>query len=89
MTDGIHPDLKAIREELEEEIEARGWEFWPLVIEAELISDEYSVKLIKSGGTPAEIEVSDTFPQDVNPGKVAREICDAMAEKVDYCSHVR
>ena len=83
MTDGIHPDLKAIREELEEEIEARGWEFWPLTIEAELISDQYSVTLTKAGGTPQEVKVSDTCPEDVNPGKVAREICDAMAEKFD------
>ena len=78
-----HPDLKAIREELEEEIEARGWEFWPLVIEAELISDEYSVTLTKAGGTPQEVKASDTFPTDADPGEVAREICDAMAEEVE------
>ena len=81
MTDGIHPDLKAIREELEAEIEARGWEFWPLTIEAEIIEDQYSVKLTKAGGTPREVKASDTFPQDVNPGKVARDMCDALAEK--------
>jgi hypothetical protein len=81
MTDGIHPDLKAIREELEEEIEARGWEFWPLTIEAELITDQYSVTLTKAGGTTQEVKVSDEFPQDAVPGKVAREMCDALAEK--------
>ena len=79
----VHPFLHQIREELEEEIEARGWEFWPLVIEAELISDQYSVTLTKVGGTLQEVKVSDTFPQDANPGEVARKICDAMAEKVD------
>jgi hypothetical protein len=53
------------------------------VIEAELISDQYSVTLTKVGGTLQEVKVSDTFPQDANPGEVARKICDAMAEKVD------
>jgi hypothetical protein len=83
MTEELRPDLKAIREELEAEIEARCWEFWPLTIEAELISDQYSVTLTKAGGTPQEVKVSDEFPQDAVPGKVAREMCDALAEKVD------
>lgn len=83
MTDDLHPDLKAIREELEAEIEARGWEFWPLTIKAELIDDEYSVTLTKAGGTPKEIEVSEEFPQDTNPGEVAREMCDALQERAN------
>jgi hypothetical protein len=43
--------------------------FWPLTIEAALISDEYNVKLVKAGGTPKEIQASDTFLQDANPGR--------------------
>lgn len=40
-------------------------------------------------GSSGELLVIDTSPRDTDPGKVAHEICDAMAEKVDYCSHVR
>lgn len=54
MTDRLL-DLKVIREELEAEIEAHGWAFWSLTIQAALISDEYNVKLVKAGGTPKEI----------------------------------
>jgi hypothetical protein len=83
MTDGLHPDLKAIREELEAEIEARGWQFWPLTVEAELISDEYSVTLTKAGGTPQEVKASETFPTDADPAYIAATMCDAMAEEVE------
>jgi hypothetical protein len=68
---------------MEAEFWARGWQFWPLTIEAEIIDDQYSVKLVKAGGTPQEVKVTDTFPLNVDPKKVAREMCDAMAEKVD------
>jgi len=50
---------------------------------ARLVNDQYSVTRTKTGETPQAVKATDTFPRDVDPEKVAREMCDALVEKVD------